>query len=68
MGMFLKHFNPKRFPSYNRVTLPAVKTTLYHPETSFGSIQKNQNDNHLSKFPIDNVKSSTNLDHGNLKR
>jgi len=37
-----------------------VKYGIYHPDLS--TIQKNVNENYLSKFPIENSKTSTKLE------
>ena len=55
-------FIQNRYPNYNRVSLAAVKNGIYHPDLS--TIQKNVNESLLSKFSIENSKTSTALDNG----
>lgn len=48
-----------RFNNFDRVSLPAVKYGIYHPQLA--SMYKYQNDDFLNKFTIENSRTSTKL-------
>jgi len=48
-----------RFANFDRVSLPDVKRSIYHPQLA--SMYKCQNDDFLSKFTIENARTSTAL-------